>query len=69
MHSGLYTQAEEEAASSSGVQHGATYRTRTVQSGGPGWTSTTITFNDSSHPGVLTLHNLLGACARSAYGA
>ena len=31
-----------------------------MQSGGPGWTSTTITFGDSSQPGVLTLHNLLG---------
>lgn len=32
----------------------------TVQQTGPGWQSTVYTFGDSSDPGVLTLHNLLG---------
>ncbi len=32
----------------------------TVQHSGPGWQSTVYTFGDSSDPGVLTLHNLLG---------
>lgn len=31
-----------------------------MQHSGPGWQSTVYTFGDSSDPGVLTLHNLLG---------
>lgn len=52
------------AASSSGSGGGW----RTVQQSGPGWHTTTLTFGDSTHPGVLTLHNLLGPESTSLEG-